>query len=177
MPITWYEADYNLYNAVAVIFGYGSGPPPGPALATKESLHVGINSYKCYLCNPADMAFAYLNMLNSLFAPRRDLQMSPYCMQPSIHTIGGLVQHIETRSCRCMADSNWWTTYFILTETNEKSQRVKENPGLEVRLEVVELLELYDYWVDVYGEMTGDDGCWVYKRSTLRSWPAGLRGS
>lgn len=142
-----------------------------PALATPQSWNPHTQRYKCFLCNPVKLGFQTLAELNKhLATPDHEAKRykCPHnaCDRP-FNTIGGLVQHIETRSCNCMADSKWWNTYFALqAERGMKRWSVTASPDLE------EELDLEEYWMRLYVGMAGCNGRWDYEDSLLR-W-AGL---
>lgn len=94
------------------------------------------------------------------------------------NTIGGLVQHIETRSCRCITDSKWWNTYLALPRGGNRPWGVADGTSLEAgrgveeteedsatlaNLDTGDELALENFWVGRYFAMTGPDGSWVYE--------------
>lgn len=136
-------------------------PTPAPFIATPQSWNEHTRRYKCYLCNPVLLGFHTLARLNEHLADP-DHQAKRYqcphlaCNLP-FKTIEGLVQHIELRSCRCVTDSTWWNPYFALQDA---TWTVTETAPAESRPE----LDLEEYWMRRYFEMTGHDGRWIYRR-------------
>lgn len=145
-------------------------------LATQQSWNADTKRFKCYLCNPVRLGFHTLTSLNEHVASpehkaRRCKCPLATCNLP-FYTIGGLVQHIETRSCRCIIDSRWWNTYLTLPRRNERpweDTSLAAGSDIEEELELEEdsssvdtedELALEDYWVGHYTTMTGPNGSW-----------------
>lgn len=126
-----------------------------PALATQQSFNTDTQYYKCYLCNPAKLGFRTLASLNEHLATSEHHAVNYKCPHTACHrpfkTIGGVLQHIETRGCRCISDANWWNSYFPRPTTEIASPTAQE--GLE------------EYWVLRYAEMTGSTAASQYTDS------------
>lgn len=106
--------------------------------------------YKCYLCNPVKLGFRTLPSLNAHLSDsehRASRYKCPHtaCRLP-FKTIGGLLQHIETRKCRCMTDANWWNNYFTLTNTRSGTHAAEQDSE--------------EYRLLRYAEITGIGGVW-----------------
>ncbi|KAL0634680.1 hypothetical protein Q9L58_006406 [Maublancomyces gigas] len=92
---------------------------PSLAIATRRSWDERTQVYKCYLCISDHVGFRTLDDLNHhLTSPAHETKRykCPYvdCNLP-FSTLGGLVQHIETRTCHCITkyDSHH---FYVLSE-------------------------------------------------------------
>lgn len=159
-----------LARLIRHLVGHPYQPPS--AIATQQSWHSGIKRYKCYLCRPVQLGFFTLDCLNEHLTSHweRHYKCPHTACNIPFDTIAGLVQHIESRSCRCMTDGNWWCSYILLIDTDAQGRRVEEQPSVWTRLSIVDLTKLNGYWNDIYDEMTGPGGRWDSKRWTVRDW-------
>ncbi|KAL0634423.1 hypothetical protein Q9L58_006672 [Maublancomyces gigas] len=151
-----------------------------PDLATQQSWNEDTQRYKCYLCNPVRIGFHTLAAINEHLASPEHKAKSYKCPHMAcnlpFNTIGGLVQHIETRSCRCITDSKWWNTYLALPRGGNRPWGMADGTSLAVghgveeteedsatlaNLDTEDELALENFWVGRYFAMTGPDGSWV----------------
>lgn len=167
---TWlYDHDPILACEIRQVFGYHYQPPS--PIGTQQSWYDEIKRYRCYLCKPARLGFHSLDSLNEHLTSHWERHYKcPHsaCNLP-FNTIAGLIQHIESRICRCMTDSNWWCSYILLIDTDALGRRVEE-PSLWAGLTPVDIMNLSDYWVEIYDEMTGSGGHWESKRRRMGDW-------
>lgn len=140
-------------------------PAPAPLIATQQSWNAQTGRFKCYLCNPVKLGFPTLTGLNEHLADPEHQAKRYQCPHLAcnipLDTIAGLVQHIELRSCRCMTDSKWWNSYFAIHTTWAEPQPVTAM-SFPVRIQAD--LDLEEYQMRRYLEMTGFGGRWVYTR-------------
>lgn len=152
-------------------------PTLPPFIASEQAWNRHTQRFQCYLCNPVKLGFHTLAGLNEHLADV-DHQARRYkCPQLACNlpfkSIEGLVQHIELRSCRCMIDSTWWNSYFTIHDALEGGSAVTEIGTPTTFPEI----DLEEYWIRRYFEMTGSDGRWIYRRALFSGIANPLRGT